>query len=103
VGQRSIIPSLTLLPMLLAMQPRPWLAFWAASCTSLGHTELLIPQHPHVLLLRTALHPCIPQPVRITRVALTKMQDPALGPVELDEVQTGPLLQLVQVLLDGIK
>ncbi|KAK4821037.1 hypothetical protein QYF61_012217 [Mycteria americana] len=35
-------------------------------------------------------------------VAPTQVQDPALGLVEPHEVRTGPLLQLVQVPLDGI-
>jgi len=36
------------------------------------------------------------------RVALTQLQDLALGLVELHVVHTGPLLELVQVPLDGI-
>ncbi|KAK4822863.1 hypothetical protein QYF61_020714 [Mycteria americana] len=46
-----------------------------------------------------SLHPpaCID-----TGVAPTQVQDPALGLVEPHEVHTGPLLELVQVPLDGI-
>ncbi|KAK4832388.1 hypothetical protein QYF61_022243 [Mycteria americana] len=51
---------------------------------------------------RAALNPFIPQPVLIPEVALTQLQDPALGLVEPHEVHMGPLLQLVQVPLDGI-
>jgi len=35
-------------------------------------------------------------------VALTQVQDPTLGLVEPHEVHRGPLLELVQVPLDGI-
>jgi len=71
-------------------------------CTLLDHIELLIHQHPQVLLNRASLNPFIPQPVLIAGVAPAQMQDPALGLVEPHEVQAGPLLELVQVPLDGI-
>ena len=57
---------------------------------------------PQVLLSRAALNPFTPQPVLIQEVALTQVQYPALGLAELHEVHTGPLLELVQVCLDGI-
>ena len=41
-------------------------------------------------------------PVLVPGVALTQVHDLALGPVEPHEVHMGPLLELVQVLLDGI-
>ncbi|KAK4831204.1 hypothetical protein QYF61_016041 [Mycteria americana] len=66
------------------------------------HVQLFIHQYPHVLLGRAALNPIIPQPVLILEVAPTQVQDPALGLVEPHEVHTGPLLQLVQVLLDSM-
>jgi len=40
--------------------------------------------------------------VLIPGLTLTQVQDPALGLVEPHEVHTGPLLELVQVPLDGI-
>ncbi|KAK4818642.1 hypothetical protein QYF61_016613 [Mycteria americana] len=43
-----------------------------------------------------------PRPVLIPGVALTQVQDPALGLVEPHEVHMSPLLELVQVPLDGI-
>jgi len=43
-----------------------------------GHVELLVNQHPKVLLLRAALIPFIPQPVLILGVSPTQAQDPAL-------------------------
>ncbi|KAK4828650.1 hypothetical protein QYF61_000298 [Mycteria americana] len=47
-------------------------------------------------------HPFIPQPVLIPGVALTHVQDLALGLAEPHEVHMGPLLELIQVPLDGI-
>ena len=70
--------------------------------TLVGHVQLFIHQHSQVLLGRVAFNPVIPQPVLIPGVALTLMQDLALGLVDPHDVHTGPLLQLVQVLLDGI-
>jgi len=66
-----------------------------------GHVQLFVTQYAQVFLGRASLSPFIPQPVLVVGVALTQMQDPALGLVEPHEVHTGPLLQLVQVPLDG--
>ncbi|KAK4831029.1 LOW QUALITY PROTEIN: hypothetical protein QYF61_014917 [Mycteria americana] len=74
--------------------------FLGCECTLSAHVQLFIHQYPQVLLHRAALNPFIPQPVLIPGVAPT--QDPALGLVEPHEVPMGPLLQLVQVPLDGI-
>jgi len=68
----------------------------------LGDIQFFIPHHPQVLILRAALNPFIAQLVLIAGVALTQVQDLALGLVEPHEVHTGPLLKLVQVPLDGI-
>ncbi|KAK4830182.1 hypothetical protein QYF61_008973 [Mycteria americana] len=76
--------------------------FLGCECTLLAHVQLFIHQYPQVLLHRAALNPFISQPVLIPGVALTQVQDPALGLVEPHEVPIGPLLQLVQVPLDGI-
>ncbi|KAK4810846.1 hypothetical protein QYF61_008818 [Mycteria americana] len=67
-----------------------------------AHVQLFIHQYPQVLLLRAALNPFIPQPVLVPGVALTQVQDLALGKVEPHEVHMGPLLELVQVPLNGI-
>ncbi|KAK4824658.1 hypothetical protein QYF61_017031 [Mycteria americana] len=67
-----------------------------------AHVQLFIHQYPQVLFRRAALDHIIPQPVLKLRIALTQVQDLALGLVEPQEVHTGPLLQLVQVCLDGI-
>ncbi|KAK4823530.1 hypothetical protein QYF61_003039 [Mycteria americana] len=53
-----------------------------------AHVQLFIHQYP--------------QPILIVGLALTQVQDPALGLVEPHEVHTGPLLKLVQVPLNGI-
>ncbi|KAK4831314.1 hypothetical protein QYF61_016803, partial [Mycteria americana] len=74
--QRGRIPSLALLATLLWMQPRIRLAFWAVS----AHC----------------------QPVFVLGIALTHVQDLALGLVELPEVCMGPPLKPVKVPLDGI-
>ncbi|KAK4828118.1 hypothetical protein QYF61_023916 [Mycteria americana] len=70
--------------------------------TLLAHIQLFIHQYPQVLLHRDALKPFISQPVLILGVALTQVQDLALGLVEPHEVHMGPLFKLVQVPLDGI-
>jgi len=70
--------------------------------TLLCHTELLVNQHPHVLLSRAALNPFSAQPVFVFGIAQTHVQDFALGLVELPDVCTGPHLKPVKVPLDGI-
>jgi len=47
--------------------------------TLLGHIQLLINQHPQVLLSRAALNPFIPQPVLISGVGPTQVWDLVLG------------------------
>ncbi|KAK4821027.1 hypothetical protein QYF61_012113 [Mycteria americana] len=66
-----------------------------------GHVELLINQHPQVLL-RAALNPFSAQPVFVLGIALTHVQDFALGLAELHEFLMGPPLKPVKVPLDGI-
>jgi len=83
------------------MQPRIWLALWAAS-TLLGYVQLFIHQYPQVILGRTAFSPFIPHPVLISGVAPIHVQDSALGLVELHEDHMHLFLELVQVPLDGI-
>jgi len=70
-------------------------------CTLLGHAELLINQHPQVLLLRAALNPLSAQAVVVLGIALTHVQNLALDLVELHEVRTGPLLKPAEVQVDG--
>ncbi|KAK4810053.1 hypothetical protein QYF61_005116 [Mycteria americana] len=67
-----------------------------------AHVQLFIHQYPQVPLHRVALDHIIPQPVLVSGVALTQVQELALGLVEPHEVHMGPLLKLVQVSLGGI-
>ncbi|KAK4816932.1 hypothetical protein QYF61_025428 [Mycteria americana] len=67
-----------------------------------AHVQLFIHQYPQVRLGRAALNPFIPQPVLILGVAPTQVQNLALILVECHEVHRGPLLELVQVPLDGM-
>ncbi|KAK4818497.1 hypothetical protein QYF61_014227 [Mycteria americana] len=76
--------------------------FLGCKWTLPGHVELLINQHPQVLLLRAALNPFSAQPVFVLGIAATHVQDLALGLVELHEVHMGPPLKPVKVPLDGI-
>ena len=70
--------------------------------TLLGHVELLVNQNLQVLLLKAALNPFSIQPAFVLWIALTQVQDIALGLVQHHEVCTGPLLKPIQVSLDGI-
>jgi len=68
----------------------------------LGHVDLLVNQHPRVLLLRAAFNPFSTQLVFVLVIALIQVQDLALGLAELHKVHTGPPLSPVKVLLDVI-
>ncbi|NXT99734.1 F120B protein, partial [Buphagus erythrorhynchus] len=52
-------------------------------------------------LSQPVFNPFSIQPVFVVRIALTQVQDLVLGPVEIDEVCTGPPLKPVQIPLDG--
>ncbi|GAB0180669.1 cAMP-dependent protein kinase inhibitor alpha [Grus japonensis] len=78
------------------------IGFLGCKCTLPAHVQLFVYQYPYVLLCRAALNPFIFQPVWIPGVALTQVQNLALGLVEPHEVHMGLLLKLVQVPLDGI-
>ena len=78
------------------------IGFLCCKHTLPGHVELFIHHCPQVLLLRAALNPFSTQLVFVLGIALTHMQDLALGPVELHEVCMGPPLKPVKVPLDGI-
>jgi len=70
--------------------------------TLVAHGHLFSHWYPQVLLGRAALNLFILQPLLIPGAALTQMQNLALGLLEPHEVHAGPLLQLLQVPLDGI-
>ncbi|KAK4818827.1 hypothetical protein QYF61_019864 [Mycteria americana] len=76
--------------------------FLGCERTLLGLVELLINQHPQVLLLRAALNPFSTQTVFVLGIAPTRVQDLALGLVECHEVRMGPPLKPVKVPLDGM-
>jgi len=68
----------------------------------MAHDDSFINQHSQILLLRAALKPFSTQPVYVLGIALTQVQDLALGLVELHEVGMDPHLKPVQVPLDSI-
>ena len=68
----------------------------------LGHVEMLINQHSQVLHLGAGLNTFSVQVVCVLGVALSHVQDFALGLAEPHEVCTGPPLKPVQDPLDGI-
>ncbi|KAK4807044.1 hypothetical protein QYF61_018385 [Mycteria americana] len=70
--------------------------FLGCKHTLTAHVQLFIYQYPQVLLHRAALNPFIPQSLLIWGIALTQVQDLALGLVELHESRMGPLLEIVQ-------
>lgn len=75
------------------------LAVWAVSTHWWLMSSFL---STYVLICRAALKD-LSQPVLVSGIALTQVQHLALGPVELDEVVLmDPLLEFLQVLLDGI-
>ena len=57
--------------------------FLGCKLTLLAHVELLIPQYLQVLVLRAVIEPLSSQPILVFGIALTQMQDLALGLVEL--------------------
>jgi len=77
-------------------------AFLGCERTLPRHIELLVNQHPQVLLFRAALNPFTAQPVFVLVIAPTQVQDLAFGLAELHEVLTSLPLKPVQVPLDGI-
>ncbi|PKU39142.1 hypothetical protein llap_10552 [Limosa lapponica baueri] len=88
--------------MLLLMQPRMRLAFWAASAHCWLMLSFSITNTPQDIFIRTALNPLFAQPVFVLGTAVTQLQDLALGPVELYEVCMGGPLKPVQVPVDDI-
>ncbi|NXY06305.1 F120B protein, partial [Pteruthius melanotis] len=62
-------------------------------------TEMFLPSA--LKALRAALNPFSIQPVFVLGIAPTQVWDLVLGPVEIDEVCTGPPLKPVQIPLDG--
>ena len=71
-------------------------------CTLLRYVQLLVNQHPHILLLRAALKLFSVQPVFALELTLNDVQNIALSLVELHEVRMGSPLKPVRVALDSI-
>ncbi|NXF21416.1 TMTC4 protein, partial [Rhodinocichla rosea] len=69
--------SLALLAMLFDASQN-MVGFLHCKCTLLGHVQLLITEHPQVLL-RAALMPLSVQPIFVIGIALTQVPDLALG------------------------
>ncbi|KAJ7424668.1 hypothetical protein BTVI_05753 [Pitangus sulphuratus] len=77
--------------------------FLGYKCALLAHAQPLLHQHLQVLLVRPALNLFTLQPGLISGVALTQVQDHHFVLfIEPYDIHIGPLLELVQVLLDGI-
>lgn len=68
----------------------------------LRHVELFVHKQPKVLLPKASLAPFSVQPVLVLGIALTQVQDLALGLVELHKIHTGPPFKPVHVPLDAI-
>ncbi|KAK4825114.1 LOW QUALITY PROTEIN: hypothetical protein QYF61_024005, partial [Mycteria americana] len=64
--------------------------------TLLAHIQVAIDQYAQVLLCRAAFQPLFPKPVALHGVAVTQVQDLALGLVEPHTIGLGPSIQPVQ-------
>ena len=87
--------------MLLLMQPRKALAFWAAEHI-VSHIETFIKQHPQILLLRAALKPFSAHPGFELGIALTQVHNFFLVFLQLHKVGMGSLPKPDLGPLDGI-
>ncbi|KAK4832175.1 LOW QUALITY PROTEIN: hypothetical protein QYF61_020955 [Mycteria americana] len=65
--------------------------------TLLAHIQLVVNQHPQVLLCWAAFQPLSPKPVALHGVAVAQVQDLALSLVEPHTTGLSPLIQPVQV------
>jgi len=90
VEGQNPFPPLDLLATLLLMQPRIWLAFWAASAHCWVILSLLSTRTPKSF--SAALNPLNAQPVSMFGIVPTQVQYFTLGHVELHGVCMGPLL-----------
>ena len=70
--------------------------FLGCESTLLGHADLLVNQHPQVLLGRADPDPFSTQAVFVLGIGLTYLQDLALGLAEHHEVRLGPHLKPVK-------
>ena len=65
--------------------------------TLLAHIQPTVCQYTKVSFREAAFQLLLPKPVRLPGVAVTKMQDLILGPIETHTVFLGPLIQSIQV------
>ncbi|KAK4832950.1 hypothetical protein QYF61_026606 [Mycteria americana] len=70
--------------------------------TLLAHIQLVVGQHPQVLIHQAAFQPLFPRTVALHGVAVAQVQDLALGLVEPHTIGLGPLIQPVQVPLQSL-
>ncbi|KAK4824075.1 hypothetical protein QYF61_010586, partial [Mycteria americana] len=70
--------------------------------TLLAHIQVAVNQHPQVLFRQAAFQPLFPKPVALHGVAVTQVQDLALGLVEPHTIDLGPSIQPVQVPLQSL-
>ncbi|KAK4822635.1 hypothetical protein QYF61_018587 [Mycteria americana] len=70
--------------------------------TLLAHIQAAVDQHPQVLLCRAAFQPLFPKPVALHGVAVTQVQDLALGLVKPHTTDLSPSIQPVQVPLQSL-
>lgn len=99
--KRKRISSFNLLAMLWCSAGYG-LGFLGYQHTLPAPVEFFIQQHCQLLLLRAIISPFTAQPVFLIRIAPDQKQDHTLGLVELREVQRGPPVKSVYVVLDGI-
>ena len=88
-----VSPVFTLLATLFSLQPRIQLAFWAVR-EHCWLVWLAICQYPQDVFNRVVLYPYILLLVLIMEIAITQVEELALGFVEHCEVHLGPLLSL---------
>ncbi|KAK4822933.1 hypothetical protein QYF61_023433 [Mycteria americana] len=70
--------------------------------TLLAHVQLAVNQHPQVLFCWAAFQPLFPKPVALHGVAVTGVQDTALGFVKPHAVDLSPSIQPVQIPLQSL-
>ncbi|KAK4824898.1 hypothetical protein QYF61_021138 [Mycteria americana] len=70
--------------------------------TLLAHIQAAVNQHPQVLFCWAAFQPLCPKPVALHGLAVTQVQDLALGLVKPHTVGLGPLIQPVQIPLQSL-
>ncbi|KAK4819038.1 hypothetical protein QYF61_024403 [Mycteria americana] len=70
--------------------------------TLLAHIQAAVNQHPQVLFHQAAFQPLFLKPVALHGVAVTQVQDPALGLVKPHPAGPSPSIQPVQVPLQSL-